>query len=99
MPYAPGGAPWTVALNIDGDLLKTLKLDADSSGYLPAKLSGELQPLAENLPAQLRITSEAFKPSADLPDTLQLNQLDLSAKGDIVRARLTIKTHGYSFFY
>jgi outer membrane immunogenic protein len=24
---------------------------------------------------------------------------DLSAKGDIVRARLTIKTHGYSFFY
>ncbi len=83
LPYAPGGAPWTVALNIDGDLLKTLKLDADSSGYLPAKLSGELQPLAENLPAQLRITSEAFKPSADLPDTLQLNQLDLSAKGDL----------------
>ncbi|CRM75754.1 Autotransporter assembly factor TamB [Pseudomonas sp. 37 R 15] len=83
LPYAPGGAPWTVALKIDGDLLKTLKLDADSSGYLPAKLSGELQPLAENLPAQLRITSEAFKPSADLPDTLQLNQLDLSAKGDL----------------
>ena len=24
---------------------------------------------------------------------------NLSAKGDIVRARLTIKTHGYSFFY
>ena len=24
---------------------------------------------------------------------------DLSAKGDLVRARLTIKTHGYSFFY
>jgi hypothetical protein len=24
---------------------------------------------------------------------------DLSAKGDIVRARLTIKTKGYSFFY
>ncbi|MEG8235800.1 translocation/assembly module TamB domain-containing protein [Pseudomonas orientalis] len=83
LPYAPGGAPWTVTLNINGDLLKTLKLDADSSGYLPAKLSGELQPLAENLPAQLRITSEAFKPSADLPDTLQLNQLDLSAKGDL----------------
>ncbi|AKA81506.1 translocation/assembly module TamB domain-containing protein [Pseudomonas synxantha] len=83
LPYAPGGAPWTVALKIDGDLLKTLKLDADSSGYLPAKLSGELQPLVENLPAQLHITSEAFKPDADLPDTLQLNQLDLSAKGDL----------------
>ena len=83
LPYAPGGAPWKVALKIDGDLLKTLKLDADSSGYLPAKLSGELQPLAENLPAQLHITADGFKASADLPDTLQLNQLDLTAKGDL----------------
>lgn len=83
LPYAPGGAPWTVALNVTGDLLKTLKLDADSTGYLPAKLSGELQPLVENLPAQLRITADGFKPAADLPDTLQLNQLDLTAKGDL----------------
>ncbi len=83
LPYAPGGAPWTVALNIDGDLLKTLKLDADSTGYLPAKLTGELQPLADNLPAQVRITADGFKPSAELPDTLQLNQLDLTAKGDL----------------
>ncbi|MBO0494729.1 translocation/assembly module TamB domain-containing protein [Pseudomonas sp. Marseille-Q1929] len=83
LPYAPDGAPWTVALKVDGDLLKTLKLDADSSGYLPAKLSGELQPLADNLPAQLHITADGFKASADLPDTLQLNQLDLTAKGDL----------------
>lgn len=83
LPYAPGGAPWKVALKVEGDLLKTLKLDADSSGYLPAKLRGELQPLAENLPAQLHITADGFKPSVDLPDTLQLNQLDLSAKGDL----------------
>ncbi len=83
LPYAPGGAPWKVALKIDGDLLKTLTLYADSSGYLPAKLKGELQPLAENLPAQLHITADGFKPSADLPDTLQLNQLDLTAKGDL----------------
>ena len=83
LPYAPGGAPWTVALKVNGDLLKTLKLDADSSGYLPAKLSGELHPLADNFPAQVRITADGFKPSADLPDTLQLNQLDLTAKGDL----------------
>ncbi|MCF5075154.1 translocation/assembly module TamB, partial [Pseudomonas syringae] len=83
LPYAPGGAPWQVALNIEGDLLKTLKLEADSSGYLPAKLSGELQPLAENLPAQLHLTADGFKPSADLPDTLRLNQLDLTAKGNL----------------
>ncbi|WP_339506150.1 translocation/assembly module TamB domain-containing protein [Pseudomonas sp. EA_15y_Pfl1_P102] len=85
LPYAPGSAPWKVALKIDGDLLKTLTLDADSSGYLPAKLTGELQPLAENLPAQLHITADSFKPSADLPDTLQLNTLDLTAKGDLKR--------------
>lgn len=85
LPYAPGGAPWKVALKVDGDLLKTLKLDADSTGYLPAKLTGELQPLVENLPAQVHITSDGFKPSADLPDTLQLNQLDLTAKGDLNR--------------
>ncbi|KGE68767.1 hypothetical protein K814_0106690 [Pseudomonas fluorescens LMG 5329] len=85
LPYAPGGAAWKVALKVDGDLLKTLKLDADSTGYLPAKLTGELQPLAENLPAQVHITADGFKPSADLPDTLQLNQLDLTAKGDLSR--------------
>nr|WP_154744925.1 translocation/assembly module TamB domain-containing protein [Pseudomonas karstica] len=83
LPYAPGGAPWAVALKVDGDLLKTLRLDATSSGYLPATLSGELQPLVENLPAQLHITADGFKASADLPDTLQLNQLDLTAKGDL----------------
>ncbi|MEW5713267.1 translocation/assembly module TamB domain-containing protein [Pseudomonas sp. SB113] len=83
LPYAPGGAPWTVTLKVEGDLLKTLKLDADSSGYLPAKLMGELQPLADDLPAQVHITADGFKPSADLPDTLQLNQLDLTAKGDL----------------
>ncbi|MDY7067123.1 hypothetical protein PsexTeo8_35930 [Pseudomonas extremaustralis] len=83
LPFAPGGAPWTVALKVDGDLLKTLKLDADSRGYLPARLSGELQPLADNLPAELHITADSFKPSADLPDTLQFNQLDLTAKGDL----------------
>ncbi|MGY2366930.1 translocation/assembly module TamB domain-containing protein [Pseudomonas azotoformans] len=85
LPYAPGGAAWKVALKVDGDLLKTLKLDADSTGYLPAKLTGKLQPLAENLPAQVHITADGFKPSADLPDTLQLNQLDLTAKGDLSR--------------
>ncbi|MBC3301213.1 translocation/assembly module TamB [Pseudomonas sp. SWRI18] len=90
LPYAPGGVAWNVALKIDGDLLKTLKLDADSTGYLPAKLTGELQPLAQNLPARLHITANGFKPSADLPDTLQLNQLDLSAKGDLKNGYLLL---------
>jgi translocation and assembly module TamB len=80
---SPGAGPWTLALKIDGDLLKTLNLHADSRGYLEGQLSGELQPLAENLPAKVRITSDAFKPSADLPDTLQLNQLLLTGEGDL----------------
>src|SRR5207253_7092298 len=40
-------------------------------------------PLVENLPAQVRITANGFKASADLPDTLQLNQLELTGKGDL----------------
>lgn len=80
---SPAPEPWTLALKIDGDLLKTLNLHADSRGYLNGQLSGELQPLAENLPAKVRITSEAFKPSADLPDTLQFNQLVLTGEGDL----------------
>jgi translocation and assembly module TamB len=76
-------APWDLALKIDGDLLKTLNLKADSSGYLNGQLSGELQPLVENLPAKVRITADGFKASADLPDTLQLNQLELTGAGDL----------------
>lgn len=76
-------APWELALKIDGDLLKTLNLKADSSGYLNGQLTGALQPLKDNLPATVRITADGFKPAADLPDTLQLNQLELSGTGDL----------------
>ena len=76
-------APWTLALKIDGDLLKTLNLKADSSGYLNGQLTGQLQPLVENLPAKVRIIADRFKPGADLPDTLQLNQLELTGDGDL----------------
>ncbi|MFJ4142546.1 translocation/assembly module TamB domain-containing protein [Pseudomonas sp. NPDC089734] len=78
-----GGQPWTLALNITGELLKTLQLQADSKGYLEGQLKGELQPLAEHLPARLSITSERFKPDAGLPDTLQLEQLLLTAEGNL----------------
>ncbi|WP_372439321.1 hypothetical protein, partial [Pandoraea sputorum] len=70
-----GEQSWTLALDIQGDLRKTLQLQGQSSGYLDALLSAELQPLAEQLPARLNITSEAFKASADLPDTLTLEKL------------------------
>lgn len=79
------GQPLSLTLNIDGDLLKTLNLNAQTHGYIDAKLVGQLQPLVENLPAQVAITSDSFKPSADLPDTLQLNALTLNATGDLAQ--------------
>ncbi|CAI8892302.1 translocation and assembly module TamB [Pseudomonas sp. IT-P171] len=79
----PAPEPWALALKVDGDLLKTLNLKADSSGYLNGQLTGELQPLVDNLPATVRITADGFKPSADLPDTLQLNQVELTGDGDL----------------
>jgi translocation and assembly module TamB len=79
------GQPLSLALDIRGDLLKTLTLNAQSKGYLEPSLVGQLQPLVENLPADIAITSEAFKPAADLPDTLQLNHLVLNAKGDLAK--------------
>ncbi|UCP12017.1 translocation/assembly module TamB [Pseudomonas sp. MM213] len=79
----PAPEPWALTLKINGDLLKTLKLTADSSGYLNGQLTGELQPLVDNLPAKVRIVADGFKPSADLPDTLQFNQLELTGDGDL----------------
>ncbi|MDH4567426.1 translocation/assembly module TamB [Pseudomonas sp. BN414] len=80
---APGETPWKLALKADGDLQGTLKLQAESSGYLNGRLDGELRPLAENLPASATLRADGFKASADLPDTLTLNQVVLNAKGDL----------------
>lgn len=77
------GQPWQLALGLKGELQKTLELDATSSGYLNARLTGQLQALAEHLPAQLNIRADAFKPAASLPDTLALNHINLDAKGDL----------------
>ncbi|UTL83405.1 translocation/assembly module TamB domain-containing protein [Pseudomonas putida] len=79
------GQAWQLALTAKGELQKTLELDATSSGYLNARLTGELQALAEHLPARLQLRSDAFKPAQTLPDTLQLNQLKLDAEGDLLR--------------
>nr|WP_178117989.1 translocation/assembly module TamB domain-containing protein [Pseudomonas sp. R5(2019)] len=80
---AMGEQSWQLALKINGDLLDTLHLTANSSGYLQGQLRGDLKPLAEHLPAKLRLTVDGFKPEAGLPDTLQLNQLTLTAEGDL----------------
>ncbi|SMF37552.1 MULTISPECIES: translocation/assembly module TamB domain-containing protein [unclassified Pseudomonas] len=79
------GKSWQLALTAQGELQKILTLEGTSSGYLDARLNGELQALAEHLPATLQIRSDAFKPTGSLPDTLQFNQLELNAKGDLLK--------------
>lgn len=77
------GADWSLRIKVSGDLQGTLALDGDSQGYLPAHLNGTLQPLADNLPARLRITSARFKADASLPDALALEQLTVDAEGNL----------------
>ncbi|MDT4794253.1 Translocation and assembly module subunit TamB [compost metagenome] len=77
------GKPWTLDLEAKGELLGHLLLEADSSGYLKGHLQGDLQPLAEGLPAKARLTADGFKAAADLPDTLTLDKLLLDAEGDL----------------
>ncbi|OAI91731.1 translocation/assembly module TamB domain-containing protein [Pseudomonas putida] len=80
---AVDGQAWQLALQVKGDLQKSLDLQADSSGYLQGRLSGQLQPLAENLPAQVHLSAWDFKAVASLPDTLLFQQLELTAHGDL----------------
>lgn len=80
---APEQQAWPIALQLNGELRERVQLTASSSGYLQGELSGWLQPLAEHLPAQLRVQVTAFKASAELPDTLKLEQIELSAQGDL----------------
>ncbi|HGM5579970.1 TPA: translocation/assembly module TamB domain-containing protein [Pseudomonas putida] len=85
---AVDGQAWQLVLNAKGDLQKTLTLEGTSTGYLEAQLEGELQALADHLPATLQIRAQAFRPSASLPDPLQLNQLNLQAKGNLLKGYL-----------
>lgn len=80
---APGEQPWQVRLSVQGALQGSLELVADSTGYLPGRLEGSLQPLAERLPARLRLTADGFKAAPGLPDTLRLDQLELNVAGDL----------------
>ncbi|WP_165665896.1 translocation/assembly module TamB domain-containing protein [Metapseudomonas otitidis] len=89
---APGSQAWSLALHAKGDLQGQLTVQADSTGYLQGRLEGELQPLADHLPASATLKVDAFKPSADLPDTLQLRQLTLQAQGDLAQG-YAVKGH------
>ena len=80
---APGEQPWSLDLQVQGDLQKSLALQVDSQGYLAGRLSGEVQPLVEHVPARLELTADGFKADASLPDTLRLDALQLQASGNL----------------
>ncbi|MCO3661551.1 translocation/assembly module TamB domain-containing protein [Pseudomonas aeruginosa] len=80
---APEGKPWKLAVQVGGELQQALTLKGRSSGYLDGSLEGQLQALAENLPARLLIRADGFKGAAGLPDTLTLNAIQLDASGDL----------------
>lgn len=80
---SPGAQPWALMLAVNGELRDQLDLNIESQGYLDASLSGQLSPLASELPAQLRLVVERFKATPELPDALRLDTLELSAEGNL----------------
>ncbi len=80
---SPDSQPWALMLAVNGELRDQLHLNVESQGYLDARLSGQLSPLASELPAQLLLVAERFKASPELPDALRLDTLELSADGDL----------------
>ncbi|WP_079202170.1 translocation/assembly module TamB domain-containing protein [Pseudomonas sp. CC6-YY-74] len=80
---APEQQDWQLAVQIDGDLQQSLQVSADSTGYLNGRLRGDVQALADNLPANLQLHADGFKASSELADTLRLNKITLNASGDL----------------
>ncbi|KRW58161.1 hypothetical protein AO726_18500 [Pseudomonas sp. TTU2014-080ASC] len=80
---APEQQPWNITLELKGHLQGEVTVQADSQGYLQGRLNGVAQPLAEHLPATLRVQVERFKANSELPDTLTLRGVDLQARGDL----------------
>ncbi|OLU16793.1 hypothetical protein BVH01_09465 [Pseudomonas sp. PA1(2017)] len=80
---SPGETPWNLSLQVEGSLRQSLALVVDSSGYLAGRLSGEVQPLVEHIPATLTLNADGFKADDSLPETLRLNGVTLKAAGNL----------------
>lgn len=80
---ASGEQPWPIALQVAGEVQRSLKVMAQSSGYLVGNLDGEVQPLAEHLPARATLRADEFLAAPDLPTTLLLQGIQLEAAGDL----------------
>jgi len=82
---SPDGQPWAVRIALQGALREHLAIEAQSQGYLQATLDGRIRPLEPELPANLSLRVNGFKATAELPDALRLDRLELKADGDLER--------------
>ncbi|MDH2242587.1 translocation/assembly module TamB [Pseudomonas sp. GD03909] len=80
---SPNEQPWGLMIAVDGDLREQLQVQVESQGYLDGTLSGQLRALDEHLPATIKLNAHGFKALPDLPETLRLNDLQLTATGNM----------------
>lgn len=80
----PSGDDWQIALDLSGSA-RDLRVAGASSGYLDARLEGELDPLDADLPATLKLQSPEFRPHSAVPETLTLGQWRLELDGSLAR--------------
>jgi translocation and assembly module TamB len=80
----PSGDQWLLDLNLTGSA-RNLRLAGSSTGYLNARLEGEVQPLDSRLPADLSLTANRFLADHRLPETLTLQNWQLMMVGSLAR--------------
>ncbi|WP_394132050.1 translocation/assembly module TamB domain-containing protein [Marinobacter nauticus] len=80
----PSGDDWQIALDLSGSA-RDLRVAGASSGYLDARLEGEVAPLDADLPATLKLQSPEFRPHSAVPETLTLGQWRLELDGSLAR--------------
>lgn len=80
----PSGDDWQIALDLSGSA-RDLRVAGVSSGYLDARLEGEVAPLDADLPATLKLQSPEFRPHSAVLETLTLGQWRLELDGSLAR--------------
>ena len=78
----PEGDQWLLDLNLTGSVTELL-IRGTSEGYLNADLSGRTEPLNPSLPARIRVQTQSFKATSDLPETLTLLDTDIGIDGSL----------------
>nr|WP_251068172.1 translocation/assembly module TamB domain-containing protein [Marinobacter sp. C7] len=80
----PRGDQWEISVNLLGSV-EDLRLVGTSSGYLDARLTGQVAPLDPALPARLKVVSDQFRALDALPETLVFQDLVVEANGSLER--------------